>query len=92
VLDEATASVDVETDSKIQETIRREFGHKTLLTIAHRLRTILAYDRILVMSDGQVEEFDTPENLYRKGGAFAEMCEKSSISLEDIRAATALRF
>lgn len=55
VLDEATASVDVETDSKIQQTIRDEFQGKTLLCIAHRLRTILSYDRILLMSDGKVE-------------------------------------
>lgn len=54
VLDEATASVDVETDSRIQETIRHEFRDKTLLCIAHRLRTILSYDKILVMSDGRV--------------------------------------
>jgi len=92
VLDEATASVDVETDAKIQETIRHEFKEKTLLCIAHRLKTILSYDRILVMADGQVEEFDTPENLFRAGGAFHEMCGKSNISLEDVQAATALRF
>lgn len=92
VLDEATASVDVETDSKIQDTIRREFGHKTLLCIAHRLRTILSYDRILVMSDGRVEEFDTPENLYLKNGHFTEMCEKSGLTLEDIRHYAAMRF
>ena len=70
VLDEATASVDYATDSKIQATIREEFKHKTLLTIAHRLRTILNYDRVLVMSDGQVEEFDTPLNLFRANGIF----------------------
>ncbi|EIW68338.1 hypothetical protein TREMEDRAFT_32323 [Tremella mesenterica DSM 1558] len=85
VLDEATASVDVDTDSKIQETIRTEFKDKTLLCIAHRLRTILSYDRILVMSDGQVAEFDTPMNLYRLGGIFHEMCIKSSLTEDDIR-------
>lgn len=92
VLDEATASVDVETDSKIQETIRHEFKDRTLLCIAHRLRTILSYDKILVMADGRVEEFDTPENLYRQGGVFTEMAQKSSITLEDIKAAATLRF
>ena len=92
VLDEATASVDVETDSKIQETIRHEFKDRTLLCIAHRLRTILSYDKILVMADGRVAEFDTPENLYRMGGVFTEMAQKSSITLEDIKAAATLRF
>ncbi|WWC90534.1 uncharacterized protein L201_005470 [Kwoniella dendrophila CBS 6074] len=92
VLDEATASVDVETDAKIQETIRNEFKDKTLLCIAHRLKTILSYDRILVMADGQVEEFDTPENLFLQNGAFAEMCGKASLTLADIKAAAALRF
>ena len=84
VLDEATASVDVETDSKIQQTIRDEFKDRTLLCIAHRLRTILSYDRILVMSDGAVEEFDTPLNLFKARGAFHEMAQKSNISENDI--------
>jgi ABC-type multidrug transport system fused ATPase/permease subunit len=92
VLDEATASVDVETDSKIQDTIRREFGQKTLLCIAHRLRTILSYDRILVMADGAVEEFDTPENLFKGHGHFFEMCQKSGITIEDIQHYASLRF
>lgn len=85
VLDEATASVDVATDAAIQRTIREEMGNKTLLCIAHRLRTILAYDRILVMADGRVEEFDTPENLFHAGGHFKEMCDKSGITLEEIQ-------
>jgi len=63
VLDEATASVDVETDSIIQETIRTEFKHKTIITIAHRLNTIMDSDRIVVLERGKVAEFDTPQNL-----------------------------
>lgn len=92
VLDEATASVDVQTDGRIQSTIRNEFGHKTLLCIAHRLRTILSYDRILVMADGRVEEFDTPEALFRAGGHFREMADKSGITLEDIQHHATLKF
>lgn len=63
VLDEATAAVDMETDELIQQTIRREFAGSTILTIAHRLNTILDYDRILVLEQGRVAEFDTPASL-----------------------------
>ncbi|KAG2105828.1 ABC protein [Suillus discolor] len=85
VLDEATASVDLDTDSKIQHTIQTEFQDRTLLCIAHRLRTIISYDRILVIDAGLVAEFDTPSNLFKtQGGLFREMCERSNISLKDI--------
>ncbi|GAA6031091.1 hypothetical protein JCM8097_004000 [Rhodosporidiobolus ruineniae] len=84
VLDEATASVDFATDSRIQATIRSEFKDKTLLVIAHRLRTIIDADRVLVMDAGQVAEFDTPINLFHAGGIFHGMCERSGITERDI--------
>jgi len=87
ILDEATASVDFATDSRIQETIRTEFKDKTLLCIAHRLQTIINYDRVLVMDQGNVAEFDTPTALFATGGIFTTMCERSNIGAEDIKRA-----
>uniref|UniRef100_A0A3B3DPP9 ATP-binding cassette sub-family C member 5 n=1 Tax=Oryzias melastigma TaxID=30732 RepID=A0A3B3DPP9_ORYME len=63
ILDEATAAMDPETDALIQETIRSSFHHCTTLTIAHRLHTVLACDRIMVLNQGQVVEFDEPSRL-----------------------------
>ncbi|GAA5994171.1 uncharacterized protein JCM10292_001909 [Rhodotorula paludigena] len=88
VLDEATASVDFATDSRIQSTIRSEFKDKTLLVIAHRLRTIIDSDRVLVMDAGAVAEFDTPLNLFRARGIFHGMCERSGITEADISSTT----
>jgi len=65
VLDEATAAVDMETDSYIQQTIRNEFSGCTVMTIAHRLNTIIDYDRILVLDKGHIAEFDSPDNLLK---------------------------
>ncbi|KAL5367772.1 ABC ATPase [Cryptosporidium parvum] len=65
LLDEATSFVDIQTDSLIQETIKSEFKGCTILTIAHRIKTIINYDKILVLESGRVFEFDTPQNLLR---------------------------
>ncbi|KAG0663039.1 Transporter of the ATP-binding cassette (ABC) [Maudiozyma exigua] len=78
LLDEATASIDYESDAKVQETIRHEFSESTILTIAHRLRSVIDYDKILVMDAGEVKEYDHPYSLLlNKNSLFYNMCEKS---------------
>lgn len=78
VMDEATASIDNATDALIQQMIRENFKDATVLTIAHRLNTILDSDRILVLDDGKIAEFDTPEKLRKKqDGIFRSMVDKS---------------
>ncbi|XP_076446983.1 multidrug resistance-associated protein 1-like [Babylonia areolata] len=81
VLDEATAAVDVETDALIQVTVRQAFTHCTVLTIAHRLHTVLHCDRILVLDAGEVQEFDTPQNLLAKPDSiFAAMVKDAGLA------------
>lgn len=76
-MDESTASVDHLTDSKIQKTIRTNFKDSTILTIAHRLRSICDYDKILVLDHGTVLEYDHPYALMTRESQFKEMCEHS---------------
>lgn len=84
ILDEATSSVDYATDSRIQQAIVKEFADCTILCIAHRLKTILNYDRILVMDNGGIKEFDTPWSLFNsRKSIFRQMCEKSKIAAAD---------
>ena len=63
MLDEATAAVDLETDDLVQATIRKEFVDCTVLTIAHRLNTIMDSNRVMVLDQGKIIEFDSPQNL-----------------------------
>lgn len=77
MMDEATASIDYATDAKIQETLR-ELRDSTIITIAHRLQTIIDYDKVLVLDHGRVIEYEHPWDLInREGGLFRSMCENS---------------
>jgi ABC-type multidrug transport system fused ATPase/permease subunit len=78
VMDEATASIDNETDAMVQEMIAKNFAHCTILTIAHRLNTIMESDRILVLDDGEIVEFDAPRNLLQNAnGQFFKLVKMS---------------
>lgn len=80
ILDEATAAVDLETDDLIQRTIRTEFKDCTILTIAHRLNTILDSDRVIVLDKGNIVEFDSPANLMlKKDSLFYAMCKDAGL-------------
>uniref|UniRef100_A0A3B4A6D8 Multidrug resistance-associated protein 1 n=1 Tax=Periophthalmus magnuspinnatus TaxID=409849 RepID=A0A3B4A6D8_9GOBI len=79
VLDEATAAVDMETDNLIQSTIRSQFEECTVLTIAHRLNTIMDYTRVLVLDRGEMAEFDSPNNLIAQRGLFYNMAKDSGL-------------
>jgi ABC-type multidrug transport system fused ATPase/permease subunit len=71
LLDDATTSVDYETDARMQKTIREEFTQTTILTIAHRLRSIIDYDKILVMEAGEAVEYDAPHTLLQNTNSVA---------------------
>ena len=77
ILDEATANIDVVTEERIQQLIDEEFGHSTVITIAHRLNTIIRSDRVLVLEEGQVAEFDAPGALVnQEGSKFAALLKE----------------
>ena len=78
IMDEATASVDGETDARIQRVFREEFKNATCITVAHRLNTIMDSSLVLVMDDGRAAEFDKPSALLsREGGLFKGLVEAS---------------
>jgi len=91
VLDEATAAVDVETDALLQTTLRSSmFKNKTIITIAHRINTILDSDRIIVLDKGKVAEFESPAELVKRKGLFYELVREAgllnSMDLKDLSA------
>ncbi|KAF8717299.1 P-loop containing nucleoside triphosphate hydrolase protein, partial [Rhizoctonia solani] len=91
IMDESTSSLDYATDQKIQDTIREEFQDALTITVAHRIRTIIDNDRLMVLDKGHIIEFDTPWNLIeREGGLFREMCLQSG-TFAELRAAAAVK-
>ncbi|NXX22096.1 MRP3 protein, partial [Podargus strigoides] len=80
ILDEATAAIDLETDDLIQMTIRTQFEDCTVLTIAHRLNTIMDYTRVLVLDNGTIAEFDTPTSLIASKGIFYSMAKDAGLA------------
>ena len=75
LLDEATASLDVENESMVQGALSNLVRNKTVLIIAHRMRTVAKADRIVVLKDGIVAEQGSPEELYEKGGIYRHMTQ-----------------
>ena len=79
LLDEATASLDVENETKIQASISELVRDKTLLIIAHRMRTVASADKIVVFENGNVAEMGTPAELRQHNGIFARMVERQTM-------------
>ena len=73
ILDEVSSSIDIATDRLVQRLIREEFSDATILAVAHRLDTIMDFDRIALLSDGKLVEFDTPKAFLESKSAFKEL-------------------
>ena len=82
LLDEATASLDVENETKVQEALSRLLRSKTVLVIAHRMRTVAGADHIVVLENGRVAEEGTPAELMGRGGLYRRMVELQSESAQ----------
>ena len=77
IMDEATSSIDYKTENIIQNAIDKVMNNCTVITIAHRIKTIINYDKIMVMSNGEIAEFDSPKNLLDKKGEFYLLYQES---------------
>ena len=80
VMDEATANIDMNTEQIIQKALKLVLEHSTVITVAHRIKTIINYDKILVLDNGKVKEFDSPTNLLKdENSLFHELYSKSTL-------------
>ena len=85
ILDEATANIDMVTEEKVQALITSQFSESTMLTIAHRLNTIIQSDRVLVLSFGKIKEFDSPQNLIANPESeFASLLQELKKEQQDV--------
>ena len=79
LMDEATANIDYKTETFLQNSINKELKECTVITIAHRIKTIINYDRILVLNNGEIVEYDSPKNLLDKKGLFYQLYKESVV-------------
>lgn len=82
LLDEATASLDVENETQIQKAISKLVKDKTVLIIAHRMRTVAGADKLIVLKDGVVAEQGSPDELYKKNGIYTQMADMQRKSVD----------
>lgn len=82
MLDEATSYVDKDTDVIIQDLVREHLKDKIVLSIAHRMETVLSMEKVLVVSDGEVLEYGTRKEVYELNGIFTSMCQKVGLVVE----------
>ena len=79
LMDEATANIDYKTETFLQNSINKQLKDCTVITIAHRIKTIINYDKILVLSNGEIVEYDSPQNLLDKKGLFYQLYKESIV-------------
>nr|DAD47553.1 TPA_asm: hypothetical protein HUJ06_017490 [Nelumbo nucifera] len=92
ILDEATASVDSATDGVIQKIISQEFKNCTVVTIAHRIHTVIDSDLVLVLSEGRIVEYNTPAKLLeREDSFFSKLIKEYSLRSQDFNSLTNLK-
>ena len=83
VLDEATAAVDIQTDAMLQATLRGPlFANRTIITVAHRINTILDSDKVIVLDKGEVAEFGNPQDLIAQRGLFYGLVKEAGLTDE----------